>query len=129
MVNYLEMWAKDVFTRNPLEITKEIYVKGIQKKHLGPRLEYAVIELKVEPSDCFRVEIHETLKKLDNDSKELIDAAIFGILDVILTHNILPLRNLNIHFLSVDIHAVDSNIMAFRKAGRDAGRKMLENFC
>ena len=125
-MNYLEKWAKDVFTRTPLEITREIYVTGIQKKHLGPRLEYAVIELKVEPSESFEVIFSETLNNLDDDSKELIEAAIYGILDVILTHNILPIRNLKINFLSADIHPIDSNRMAFRKAGRDAGKKIIE---
>ena len=102
-------------------------MNGVQKKHLGPRLEYAAIELKVEPSDCFEVDFSDRLKNINDESKELLDAAVYGILDVILTHLIQPLRNIKINILSANIHPVDSNKMAFRKAGRNAGKKILES--
>lgn len=125
-MNYLEKWASEVIKRPPLEIKKEIIVEGIQKKHLGPRLEYAIIELKVEPSNCFEVEFSENLKTLDNNTKEFIEEAIYGILDVVLVAKSFPIKNIKINFLSVDIHPVDSNKMAFRNAGRDAGQKIIE---
>jgi hypothetical protein len=122
-MNYLEQWSNDIISRPVFELKKEIVVKGIRKKHLGPRLEYAIIELKIVPSQKLEVELPTNFK---NEQKEYIDASVFGLLDILLTAKSFPIKNIKIIFQSIDIHPVDSNIMAFRNAGRDAGKKIID---
>jgi len=50
-----------------------------------------------------------------------IDWTIFGLLDVLMADG--PLRNIRIILEEIEIHPIDSYRMAFRNAGRDAGRR------
>ena len=122
-----EKWLDSLLTQPSLVLEQSFQVEGFCKKHLGPRLEYAVIELSVEPSDVFTLEFSKNLLDLDEDSKELLDSAIYGVLDIIITTKSLPLKNIKLTFLHADIHPIDSNRAAFRKAGRDAGQKIMAN--
>jgi hypothetical protein len=63
---------------------------------------------------------------LSAEGQDFLKAAVFGLLDVVLTAGYLPLRDFALRVVEVDSHPIDSSIMAFRKAGRDAGRKLLQ---
>lgn len=126
-MRYLEKWIKHLASQSSLTIDGQIEVEGICKRHLGPRLEYAVIRLLIESSNALDVQFSEDLLVLDDDSKELLDAAIYGVLNVIMVTKQFPLRNIKITCLSADIHPIDSNKAAFIKAGMDAGQKILDS--
>ena len=53
-------------------------------------------------------------------------AAIFEVLDVVLTAEPYPLRDFSLRTVEIHSHPVDSCIVAFRPAGRDAGEKLLQ---
>ena len=125
-MKYLEKWLEYLISQPSLTIDSQIKVEGICKKHLGPRLEYANVELMIEPSNVLDVEFSNELLALDKNSKALLDAAIYGIFDVIMVAKSIPLRNIKINFLNADIHPIDSNRSAFLKAGRDAGYKIIK---
>jgi translation elongation factor EF-G len=55
-----------------------------------------------------------------------LQEAIFGVIDVLMTAESAPLRNVRLKVVDAVVHPVDSSRMAFRRAGRDAGRKALE---
>jgi hypothetical protein len=63
---------------------------------------------------------------LSAEGEDYLRAAAFGVLDVVLTAGPLPLRNFALRVIDIQSHPADSSIMAFRRAGRDAGRKLLQ---
>jgi hypothetical protein len=126
-MKYLKKWVEYLSSQPSLTIDSPIRVEGVCKKHLGPRLQYAIIELMVKPSNGLDINFSKEILALDKDSKELIDAAIYGIFDVIMVAKSIPLRAIKINFLSADIHPIDSNKTSFLEAGRDAGRKIIKS--
>jgi hypothetical protein len=54
------------------------------------------------------------------------DAIIFGLLDVLMLADSGPLYKLRVVLEKVWYHEIDSSQNAFRHAGRDAGRKIIE---
>ncbi len=126
-LDFFDKWQKSIMKLPSLRLKKRLTVQGSYKKHLGPRLEYAVIEIIVEPSDCLLIDIKRDLILLNSLADELIEAAIFGILDILLTSKPYPLRDVKINVVEVDIHPVDSKVPGFRCAGRDAGRKIMKS--
>jgi hypothetical protein len=55
-----------------------------------------------------------------------LDWVVFGLLDVLMLSESAPLKNIRIILEKTEIDAVNSSCMAFRHAGRDAGRKLLQ---
>lgn len=53
-------------------------------------------------------------------------AAVLGLLDVLLTADPFPLREVALRIVEIQVHPVDSTVVALRRAGRDAGRKLLQ---
>ena len=124
-MEYLKKWIEYLVSQPSLTLKRPLIVEGACKKHLGPRLEYAVIEIMIEPSDALIVEFSKELLEMDEYSRTLLDVAIFGIFDIIMVTKTVPLRKIKINFLNADIHPIDSNRAAFLKAGRDAGYKII----
>ena len=74
---------------------------------------------------------HNTLKIVNLVSEDAegpecaySDAAIFGLLDVLMVADRF-VGNARIALKQIESHPVDSSIFAMRKAGQDAGRKIL----
>jgi hypothetical protein len=103
-----------------------VEIVGTRDQHMGPRWEFAKIRLSVEPADIFDVQIGPLPKAADLEKKGYLDAAIMGLLDVLLTTESLPLRDIRVTFIEAEEHPVDSSQMAFRHAGRDAARNLLQ---
>jgi len=51
---------------------------------------------------------------------------VFGVLDVVMFAEFGPLSKIRITLEDAGYHEVDSSETAFRKAGRDAGRRVIE---
>jgi len=62
---------------------------------------------------------------LDAEGETFVRAGVLGVLDVVLTATPFPLRDFALRVVEVDVHPVDSSVMAFRRAWRDAGEKLL----
>jgi len=124
-MEYIKLWAENIINETSINFNKEITIKEEYKKHYGPGLHYAMLEVKIEPAKSFDVEFAEKTKDLSKDTKIWLDSAILGILDEILVKKPFPLKDIKITLLDVKTHPVDSNKLAFRYAGRNIGKKIL----
>jgi hypothetical protein len=105
-------------------LPRVVRVEGLREKHLGPRCEYGRVVFEATPAEEFSVSGPATA--LSKEGQAFVQAAIFGVLDVVLTAGPLPLRKFALGVVEIQDHPVDSSVMAFRRAGRDAGRKLLQ---
>jgi len=68
MRDYLKIWAEELLKRKPIRLKSRILVTGERNQHLGPRFEYAKIQISVEPSATFevvdKIPANEELQKL-----------------------------------------------------------------
>jgi hypothetical protein len=127
MKDYLKLWSDELLKRNSLALKSKITVTGERNQHLGPRWEFAKIQVSVEPA--LRLEVVDVLPN-NEEARQLgyLDWSIFGLLDVLMVAESAPLKNIRITLEKAEHHAVDSSTMAFRHAGRDAGRRIIEIF-
>jgi translation elongation factor EF-G len=109
-----------------MTLRESVEIEGVREANLGPRWEFAKIKLRAEPSSLFEVrkEVGPNQVKLDADG--FLDAAVMGLLDVLLVAGQSPLKNVRITLLAAEEHEVDSSCNAFRMAGRDAGKKLMD---
>jgi hypothetical protein len=98
---------------------------GESNRHLGPKWEFARVRVTVEPALHFEV-VDATSGNEGAYREGYIDWTIFGLLDVLMVDG--PLRKIRLILEEIEIHPIDPYRMAFRNAGRDAGRKILESF-
>ena len=124
MKNYLAMWAEGSSDENSRGLTTPITVIG---GHLSvTKSEFAKVQLTVHPANAFEVLDHVTGR---GDLEELgvgwPDPVILGLIDVLMAGQV-QLRNVRVVLEQVWYHDVDSTQNAFRGAGRDAGRKIIE---
>jgi len=126
-MNYLEKWAENLSTVRSQPLRRTVRVEGIHKAHLGPRMEFARVEFEAEPADRFIAVVRVPGIEADVEKQRFIEWAIFGLLDVVMLAEPSPLKNMRITVLGLDVDPVDSSMMAFRLAGREAGRRLLED--
>jgi hypothetical protein len=126
MKNYLEEWAVSVQKRPSSTLKAPVEITGVRNQHMGPRWEFATINLKIEPAEGFSVNTALLPSQAHLEENGYLNAAVMGLLDILLTAEAAPLKNINVIFLNVEEHPIDSSQMAFRQAGRDAARKLLK---
>jgi hypothetical protein len=126
MKNYLKLWTDNILERKSFQLQSGLEVVGERKAHLGARCEIATIRLTVTPAENFQVYFSEVSNYDEVVENGYLDAAVFGILDVLLVGANYPLTEIAIIFRTFEIDPIESNVPAFRQAGRDAGRKILE---
>lgn len=107
----------------PLQSVVEII--GTRKKHLGPRIDYAKVTMRVEPSGVF--EVVDLVDEQDGSRRfGFPDKFVSGLLDALGVSRSEPDLALRVILTSADHHPIDSSPQAFVEAGRDAGRKLAE---
>jgi translation elongation factor EF-G len=89
-------------------------------------MESARVAFVVEPADDFEVVVAVPTMSQVPEYERFIDWSIFGFLDVVMLAEPYPIRNVRVTIVEVEVDPVSSSMMAFRHAGRDAGRKFLE---
>jgi hypothetical protein len=125
MKDYLGLWNKKLLEQCSFSVDRSVTVVGERDQHLGPRWEKAKVQVTVEPSMVFEV------VNAVHDDKELQkfgypDWVVFGLLDVLMVAFSAPVRNVRIILEKAEYDPVLSSAMAFRQAGRDAGRKIIQ---
>lgn len=125
-MNYLEQWAAGLLSSRTEPLTKAVRVNGTRNVHLGPRMEIARITLLIEPAEAFEANVATPRMSAKPDQARFIEWAIFGFLDIVMVAEQYPIRSIKITVVDTEIDPVSSSMMAFRHAGRDAGRKFLE---
>jgi hypothetical protein len=123
-MNYLEEWATSIIKKPSAKLKEPVEVDGLRDAHLGPRWEYAKVRMRIEPSDGFDVRF-EISQNMSTKQSTYLDAAIMGLLDVILLAESSPLIDIRVIVIGLEEHEVDSSPRAFRMAGRDAGQNLL----
>jgi hypothetical protein len=126
MKDYLTEWAKNVLGARSMTLKRSMEVEGVRDKHLGPRWEKARIKILVKPCDDFLVTTDALVNKSEMDSAGFVDWAVMGLLDVWLVSETYSLKNIRVDFLEAEIDPMHSCQNAFRHAGRDAARTVLE---
>jgi hypothetical protein len=125
MKNYLNLWQQELLKLNSLTLKSKVTVIGERNKHLGPRWEIAKIQITVEPAPGFEVvDVYPDNQEARQEG--YLDWVVFGLLDVLMLSESAPLKNIRIILEKAELDAVNSSCMAFRHAGRDAGRKLLQ---
>lgn len=120
----LDDWYDNLLSRRSATLAKQVCVEGVREAHLGPRWEFARVVVNAEPSPSFSAQCDP---RVSVEHEEFVRAAIFGMLDVLLVADPAPLREVCLRVVEVDVHAMDSSTIAFRRAGRDAATKLLEH--
>lgn len=92
---------------------------------MGPRWERASASVRAVPSDRFQCTVAGA-EEISKEEKDYAEWFLFGVLDVLVPHDEIPIANTNLIVSDVVVHPVDSSRRAFRHAGRDAGRKIID---
>lgn len=120
----IDEWFRERMTVPTARLAGEVRVSVVHDRHLGPTWERAGVVLEVAPSDAFDVEL---LPGVGNaEEQEYATATALGFLDVAMVNTPFPLRDVRLRILQLIVDPVGSSHMAFREAGRQAARKVLE---
>lgn len=127
MKDYLSLWAEGLPYQQSRLLRSSITVLGEWIRPIGPKGEFAKVQLTVHPSESFEV-IDRVPEKseLERLGVGWPDCAIFGLLDALMVAEFGPLYKVCIVFEKVWYHEVDSSYQAFRHAGRVAGKRIVE---
>ena len=128
MKDYLELWVKDLLQRESMRLQAPITVVGERKKHFATGSdEFAKVEMTVHPASHLEVEdVVPERSELEQLRVRWREFSVFGLLDVLMFADPAPLFKVRVVLEKVWWHHLDSTPNAFRNAGRDAGRKLLE---
>lgn len=124
----MKLWASGPPEQKSILLTKPITVLGVRSKQLGPRGEFAKVQITLSPAPSFGV-IDDVAERaeLERLGVSWPDPVVFGLLDILMLAEPGPLYKVSAVLEMVWYHDVDSSLMAFRHAGRDAGRKVIED--
>lgn len=123
-MNYIAKWCEEIQSRTPTSVPRRLTATGVRDQHVGPRMEYAKIEVVVEPATSLGIRFPTDVDAIET-TRLFLEAAIFGLLDILLVSGPYPVRNVSITIARCEIDPINSSQMAFRYAGRDAGRKII----
>lgn len=121
----LELWMSSLLSLPSAKLKGSRRVEGVWDRHLGPRREFAKIVFLIEPSDKFEVSIQSTNELGELSKIGYLDWGVMGLLDVIMVSGTLPLKDIKVTITDAWSDPTDSNHMAFRHAGRVAGRSLM----
>ena len=126
-MSYLDLWIANLRQRNSVRLTQAITVVGHREKHFGPRSEFARVEMTTSPAEELDVvdNVH-CRKELEALGVAWPRSVVFGLLDVLMFAEFGAVYKIRITLDDAACHEVDSSESAFREAGRDAGRKVIE---
>ena len=124
---YVEGWKDSILNTHHLSIASEVSTTGEINQPLGGRWRVAKIEVLVEPapSFCVSCEMEEPLTR-QMEREGFLEHAVYGMIDILATAQLSPVLRLRIRFVGAAIHPVESTPVAFRLAGRDAARRILD---
>ncbi len=125
MKNYPSMWLENILQRQYYELKNRISIIGLEDKILGPMRSKAKIKMTVERSDEFEIVDKVPINK-DLIGIGFPECVIFGLLDVLLVDDKITISKMKIILEEVEFDEINSSNMAFRKAARNAGLKILD---
>ena len=120
-MNYIGLWLEDIRARPSLTLKSSLQVQALHDKHLGPRSEYAKVDILFEPAPQF-----EVVTQVDV-GKGYVNSIVFGLLDILLASGQYPLKDIRVVIKGIETDPINSSQMAFRLAGRRAGMLLMES--
>jgi len=126
MTDDLRLWAESLVSLPSIGLPRIVEVVGEQDRHLGPRWESARVTFRLEPHDGLELRITPSSKLQRMERMHFLSAAAYGLLDVLLTQPTGPMRDVLVVVVDAEANEVDSSQHAFRMAGRNAGKRVLE---
>ncbi len=125
-MNYLEEWTQSLLVGPELRLKGEGTARGECRRHTGPSLWFAAVTLRLAPASelLFRDELEPQVREKLHVSG-WYNEIIFGVLDVLVTDPVAPVRRFELTILGVEIDDIESRGIAFRLAARDAAQNML----
>ena len=109
-----------------MQLKDAIRVDGVPDADLGPRTEFAKFTAIVELARMFEASFQLPQSQLTSERQVFLDQAIFGLLDILMTRPTYPLRDIRVRVIEAEFDPIHATASAFRQAGRDAGRKLLD---
>ncbi|CAN5394384.1 hypothetical protein BH09MYX1_BH09MYX1_60310 [soil metagenome] len=79
----------------------------------------------VDPADEFSAVLEVPGRDATAEQQAFLAWAIFGFLDVVMMTEPYPTKSIRVTVAAAEFDPVSSNMIAFRLAGRDAGRKFV----
>jgi hypothetical protein len=138
--DYVRLWAEGLserdsrrldeglLRRDSKRLTVPVNAIGEREKHFGSGSEFARVQVSIYPADGFGVEdVVAERNELEGLSVGWPEPVIFGLLDVLILADSGPFYKVRVVLEKVWYHEVDSSQGAFREAGRDAGRKIIQS--
>jgi Elongation factor G, domain IV len=125
-MDYLDFWYKQVLERPSAVLQAPIVVEGLRDAHMAARWDYARVVFKIEPAQHFTFEIGCKNGVSFESVQGFLTAALIGLLDTILVADLTPYRNIRVTLMELQAHEINSNQLAFYRAGRIAGKRFLE---
>jgi hypothetical protein len=126
-MDFLAEWFDNLQSRNEIVWRETLTINGLCKMHTGPSFRYASVIIEFSPSSQFIVQ-----DKLSGDMRKLMlerdwyRYIVFGVLDIMLTTPINPIKNFRMSINQIDYNEIESSSIAFRLAARDAAQKALQ---
>ena len=126
MNEHLQKWAQSLVSVKSRLLTRTIRVEGVREAHLGPRMDFAKVEFLLEPAEELDVVLQVAGIEASREQQQFVESAVYGFLDVVMMAEPYPVKKMRITVVGADVDPVNSNMFAFRLAGRDAAKKLLE---
>lgn len=123
MHKIVESWIYGIFNKMSPILDSEIKVVGVRERY---PMERASATLIVKPSNIFAVEI-ENEEILSDEEVKFANFFVFGVLDVIISSDLVKISRVSICISCLVIDPVISSPISFRHAGRDAGEKFIRS--
>ncbi len=125
MKDYFEAWVDGIGKMKSDKLPAELCVTGEFNGYLVYAHQHAMIRMRIAPAQNLEVIVDDiVIPKVQYE--EFIDWAVFGLLDILAFHKPLPYFNIRIVVEDAGRDRIDCSPMAFRFAGRDAGRKIVQ---
>jgi hypothetical protein len=124
----LEEWAASavhMIRTSSVPIRADVIAKGGYERHWDPP-QFARIEIGAAPSEWFQVEValdREILTAMEQNG--FLKEAIFGVMDVLIAAQPAPILRITLRISGAELGPFSTQ-HAFRMAGRDAGRRLVE---
>lgn len=125
-MNYLEAWTRTIVEEPELQLPRGATAHGECRLHTGGTLWFAGVTLSLAPAielrvrDQLEVEVRARLHQWD-----WYNSIVLGVLDVLLTRPIAPIRRFELVILAVEIDDIETRGKAFRIAARAAAQSVL----
>jgi hypothetical protein len=126
MKDYIALWLEGLPKLHPSSLEFPVSATGVCERHFGGHLAFAKITLRIEPAASFEV-VDDLPEDEEFRKGDYLDWAVFGLLDVLMLAETGPIGAIRVVVTAAEHSRVESSRMAFRWAGRDAGKRIIES--